>query len=321
MENPRAIIVSGSDSGYFWLLKGLVQSLQAGPFARRLALGVFDLGLTAEERAWLEAQGATLATPAWEVDFPGRERAPGFFRGFFARPFLPRYFPGHDIYVWLDGDTWVQDDSVLPWYLHAAASGRLAMVPEADRSYWTSFKPPKLWGQNQKCFAWGFGLKAGYRLGRNPILNAGTFALAADAPHWQRWAETHRRMLNRRRAPWHGDIAKDFAFFLSDQTALNHVAFGQRQKHTLLPALANWFCGKGTPMWDETRGMLIEPNEPYAPLGIVHLAGKGMKERIWTLDTLQGGKVTSRLTWEAVQDLRAQSSSLPSFPAVAGMTK
>ncbi|MGH6976466.1 MAG: hypothetical protein ACREED_05505 [Stellaceae bacterium] len=33
--------------------------------------------------------------------FPRLDRA--------AFPFLRRYFPGYDVYLWLDGDTWVQD--------------------------------------------------------------------------------------------------------------------------------------------------------------------------------------------------------------------
>ena len=225
-----------------------------------------------------------------------------------ARPYIPRYFPGYDQYMWIDADAWVQDDSVLPWFLTAAARGQLAMVPELDRSYWTMFKPPKFWGQNQKAFAWGYGLKAGYRLGRNPILNAGVFALAADAPHWKRYGDHHREALLRRRwfaKPQSEDYRMNL--FISEQTALNRVVFGDKLPHTLLPAVCNWFCGKGTPQWDAERKVLVEPNAPHAPLGIIHLAGKGMKDRVWTLDSLQGGSVTCKLTWSEVAALKQKS--------------
>ena len=294
-----AIICSAADAGYFPLLKGLVDSLAAGPVSRRLPLGILDLGFTAEQRAWLASRGVLLREPGWDVDFPGRDQAPSHYRAMTARPFLPRHFPGWDYYLWIDADAWVQDDRVLTVFLDEAARGRLAIVPEMDRGYWTMYKPPKLWTQNHKAVAWGLGVHAGYRLGRNPILNTGVFALAADAPHWALWAAAHARMLNRRRRlpPYRDD---PFNFFIAEQTALNTVVFGEAQPFGLLPATANWFCGKGTPKWDAARRMLVEPHPPYQPLAIIHLAGAGMKERVWTLDCLDGGTVSGKLTREEV---------------------
>ena len=304
LNGRKTIICTAADSGYFGLLEGLVRSLAAGPFTASLPLGILDLGLTPDQQTWLRGQGAILVAPDWDVDFPGRSHAPTHYRAMTARPFLPKHFPGFDLYQWIDADAWVQDDSVLPYFLRAAAQGKLAIVPELDRGYWTSFKPPKPWGQNQRAFAWGFGLRTGYKLGRNPILNSGVFALAADAPHWPLWAEAHKRMLNRRRrkTPFASDR---FNFFIAEQTALNYVVFGNRQPVSLLPATCNWFCGKGTPQWDADRAMVVEAHEPHSPLAIIHLAGAGMKERIWTLDSLQGGSVTCRLTYEEVAAVRA----------------
>ena len=300
--SPAALIVSAADAGYFPLLKNLVESLAAGRFSRGLALGILDLGFTADQRDWLRGQGALLAEPGWDVDFPGRAEAPGHYRAMTARPYLPRHFPGWDLYLWIDADAWVQDDRMLPVFLDEAARGRLAIVPELDRGYWTMYKPPKLWTQNHKAFAWGFGARTGYRLGRNPILNSGVFALAVDAPHWRLWAAAHARMLQRRRrrAPHQGDA---FNFFIAEQTALNYVVFGDRQPYGLLPATANWFCGKGTPKWDAGRGLLVEPHPPYEPLSIVHLAGSGMKDRLWSLETLAGGTVSCKLTRQEVRGL------------------
>ena len=56
-------------------------------------------------------------------------------------------------------------------------------------------------------------------------------------------------------------------------------------------------------MWDEERMLLVEPHPPFAPLGIVHLAGRGMKERIWDLPVLQGGTLRTRLRWEDIAAL------------------
>jgi len=296
-----ALICTAADAGYFELLRGLVLSLKAGDFAHALPIGVLDLGLTKAQRGWLAGHGARCVEPGMDVEIPW-PGVPDHYRGLAARPHLPRYFPGHPTYLWIDADAWVQDESVLRHYLAAAVGGRLAIVPELDRGYWTAYKPPKLWGQNQKAFAWSYGLRAGYRLGRNPILNVGAFALRGDAPHWALWAEAHRAAIRRFRL--RGRSAANLQFQLSEQTAMNYVVFRLRQPFTLLPATANWFCGKGTPAWCADRRMVVEPHAPHTPLGIVHLAGKGMKERVWRLPVVQGGEVETLLTWDAVAALR-----------------
>jgi hypothetical protein len=241
--------------------------------------------------------------PGWDVDFPGRARAPAYYKAMTARPYLPKHFPGYAVYVWIDADAWVQDDSVLEFFVNGARHGQLAIVPELDRGYWTIHKRPKFWGQNQKAFAFAYGMWAGYRLGRNAILNCGAFALAGDAPHWRLWAEAHARALNRRRFGVHGP--HQLKFRLTEQTALNYIVFAERAPATFLPAYCNWFCGKGTPAYDAARRRLVEPHQPHQPLGIVHLAGKPMKDRIWDLATLDGGTIRTKLTYEAVRALGA----------------
>jgi hypothetical protein len=300
--HPSTTVVSASDAAYFDLVKGLVLSLRSRAEGRALALSVFDIGLTATQRAWLVDQGAVLREPEWDFDFPGRARIPTYFKALAVRPAIPRYFPGHQIYFWIDADVWIQDHGALRVFIDAAAAGRLAIVPEIDRSYWTIHKRPRLWGQNQRCFAWAFGLRAGYRYGRHPILNAGIFALRQDAPHWALYGAALRRALTRRRFAlrpprW------NLSFALAEQTALNYVVFADHAPATFLPARCNWFCAKGTPMYDPERRVLVEPNAPYDPLGLVHLAGKGTPERRWSLATPQGGAVECKLTYEDVRAL------------------
>jgi len=303
MQDSRSItIVSAADSRYFYLLQELVRSLKARPRAAQIPLSILDIGLTAEERRWLEGQGAVIVVPEWEFEFPGRDHIPIYFKALAARPSLPRYFPGYQVYLWLDGDTWVQDDSVLSIYCDAAYRGKLAIVPEIDRGYWTIHKRPRLWGQNQKCFAWAFGWRAGYEYGRHPILNAGIFALHRDAPHWQLWGAALRRVLTRRRWARPSKLW-NFYYSLGEQTALNYVVFADGAPVAFLPAYCNWFCGKGAPAYDTEHRMLVEPEPPHRALGIIHLAGEGMKDRRWRLCTVQGGEVETLLTYEAIAAL------------------
>jgi hypothetical protein len=63
-----------------------------------------------------------------------RNRQPHL-RAITARPFLPKYFPGHETYLWMDADTWLQEWYPIDWYVAAAADGRLAIAPQVDRAY------------------------------------------------------------------------------------------------------------------------------------------------------------------------------------------
>ena len=308
-RGPSVTIVTAGDAGYLGLLTDLLVSLRRGLGDRLPPLSILDIGFTDAQRESLKREyGATVVPLGWDLAYPVRAHAPNSFKVLAGRPHLPQHFPGYDIYLWIDADCWVQDADVLELFIRGAARGELAIVPEIDRGYWTIHKRPKFWGQNQKAFAWAFGLREGYRYGRNAILNAGVFALRGDAPHWRLWSENYAYALKRFHISpraYEGNIS----FFLADQTSLNRAVFVQGAPATLLPAYCNWFCGKGTPMFDNARNLVIEPHEPHRPLGIVHLAGAGMKERVWSLKTLQGGSVETRLTYSAVQALPAATTA------------
>jgi hypothetical protein len=296
----KPTIVTAADAGFFALLMDLLASREASPRARAIPVQVLDVGLTEEQRALLAGRGVAVVEPGWDPAVPWVRELPRYFQALYARPFLPRYFPGFDVYLWIDADAWIQDEAVLAHYLGTAAAGKMAIVPEVDRGYWTLYKAPKLWTQNHKAFAWAYGLDAGYRLGRNPILNGGVWALAAEAPHWRAWQAALEKALGRRRR---SPSTSNFYFHIAEQTAQNYIVFHDRLPTTFLPAYCNWFCGKGDPMWDEERGVLVEPHAPHTPLGIVHLAGKGVKERVFKLATLHGGRIETRLSYSAIQTL------------------
>ncbi|HYX03531.1 MAG TPA: hypothetical protein VE963_15680, partial [Reyranella sp.] len=132
--SERTIAITGGDAGYFDLIKDCIGSLRATPEGRALALGVLDCGLTEQQRAWCRAEGAELVGPGWDFQFPGRDRLGDGYKALTARPFLPRYFPGFDLYFWIDGDCWVQQGDAIALFLAAARTGALAVAPEIHRS-------------------------------------------------------------------------------------------------------------------------------------------------------------------------------------------
>jgi len=260
MPATNPLIVSGADSAYFELLQGCVRSIRDKPQGRKIALGILDVGLGASERQWLEQQGAKVAAPGWDMDFPDRDQTPRYKQAQYGRPFIPKHFPGHDLYLWIDADAWVQDWAAVDLFFRAAADNTIALVPEIDRSYRNFFHA---WEEFHGVIGEGyraiFDEPLAERLTRQPLLNNGVFALGATAPHWRAWADTLRAALQRSRNQ------------LVDMTSLNHVIYEQKLPAHFLPAWCNWIAHHAEPRRDTARAYLSEPNLPYQKLGIVHL--------------------------------------------------
>ncbi len=81
-----------------------------------IALGCFDLGLTEAQKSWLTARRVELVTPEWSFGLSDADGVPLPFKAILSRPLLPRYFPGHDVYMHMDADAWVQDWAAVELY-------------------------------------------------------------------------------------------------------------------------------------------------------------------------------------------------------------
>jgi hypothetical protein len=285
------LISSGADAAYFPLLRDTVLSIIAQ--RRDVAIGILDFGLAAEERVWLEERVTHLVRPGWDIVFPQRDKTPEARQAQLSRPFLRRHFPGYETYLWMDADAWLQDWRAVELYLAAAGREKLAIVPEIDRAYKRHYKRPKLLGRTLawKCYREAFGWRVADRLGRNPIVNCGVFALHHDAPHWDAWA----RVI--------GQVAQRTRFFYIEQTALNYVIFSERLPVNFLPAYCNWMPGDAAPAFDAARGRLVEPYAPHEIIGVIHLAGEAAKSHTFRLRCLDGGALETTLRYSATRAL------------------
>ena len=98
------IIITAANAEYFELAQGTIESIRQKPQGQGVSMGFFDLGCTPEQLQWLEEQVDIIKQADWEFDFPGRNEAPEYLKGLLARPWLPKYFPGFEIYLWIDAD-------------------------------------------------------------------------------------------------------------------------------------------------------------------------------------------------------------------------
>lgn len=133
----RLLLATASNDAYMPLLRSLLASLKPFIIEPLFAnIGCLDVGLNTENRTWLRAQNVHVVEPQWDLPVdPQLRRSSPHLRAQTARPFLREYFPGYDMYLWMDCDTWVQERFAVDWLLHAARDGTLAIVPEWDRAY------------------------------------------------------------------------------------------------------------------------------------------------------------------------------------------
>ncbi|MGE0700390.1 MAG: hypothetical protein AB7O57_14935 [Hyphomicrobiaceae bacterium] len=282
-----SILVTGGDSAYFPLMREMIGSVRSHPAAAGIALGVLDCGLAAAEVDWCRGQGAAVVEPSWDVALRPDLPVPPSFRALTARPYLRRYFPGFDTYLWLDADVWVQDWRAAELLMTAAHLGDIAIVPEMHRSY-RNFRDTRddFEQANGRGYADAFGSETAHRLIRMPLNNAGVFAIASGSRTWDVWAavldEAARRSVN-----------------MIDQIALNVAIYDRGLREARLPATCNWIAHLATPAWDPGRNLLVEPDPPYEPIGILHmtLATKWAPSLELPLANGTGGTIARSLRW------------------------
>lgn len=278
-------VVSAADSSFFDLLQGMVCSLRDQPQGRGIKLYVFDLGLSAAERRWLIVRGATLRAPLVE-SFGSGLALP--LQALLSRCRIPELFPGHEIYLWIDADAWIQRWDAVETYVQYAAQAGFAITPETDPAY----DRDSVAAAHGASFAM-FDVPSLDSLSAGPV-NAGVFAGRADAPHWQEW---------RRRIEAHiGKTHDSYLLFLLDQTALCLACTQSPLRTALLPPQCNWLCHFALPMVSSDGTTLLRPLPPHEPLGIVHQAAH-TKRAFFPLRRPVGGGVSRPLGYQAPSQL------------------
>ncbi|HEX3996532.1 MAG TPA: hypothetical protein VHX39_35640 [Acetobacteraceae bacterium] len=283
-SDPRVLLVSASDQRFFNLLRGMLQTLQPESGSAQYDVACFDIGMTESQREWLRAFPARIARPEAHFGIEAQRHNPALL-SFLARPFLRDYFPGYDIYVWVDSDLWFQDPTVLDRYIAGASALGFAITHESEHAY--RFQP-RLFGWTAKHFLLGYGVLMGSWLLSRRHLNAGFFAAHADAPHWDAWANRYEAAINRT-----GSLVPHDQFALVQ--ALHTVApEGSALPVTWLEPSCNWIVDRGPPMWNDTLGMFCKPYSPYEPIGVLHLAGPG-KSSVYDVRRTSGGLFQTRI--------------------------
>lgn len=291
----RAIIVTSCDSKYFPLAKGLVRSLlestdwppmfkhhttfsikyreeaegiPGGPDRGfEVSFGVMDGGLEPEEVHWFESRGCIVIKPVMKmfVSRPPYEQPHDHMVGFVERYRLPEIFPGHEVYMWMDADTWVQDIAAVDGYLRRAAAGFFPIVAEVDRHVAFNEQHKQITaGWSLGNYVKYFGEDTAVSLSKMPMLNNGVFAAHVDDTFWKTWTSAMRFALSR------NGYKPEFGV---DQIALNFAVYTNPAVRLYpMPLTSNWMVTHAMPVQREGMGStLCEPLWPHNPIGIIHL--------------------------------------------------
>jgi hypothetical protein len=259
MEKSIALIFA-ADEKYFHLLDGLLASLELQSVPARFHRCLFDLGLSSAQANAIRRRVDQIVTPDWAIDFPERDNAPRWFRAMVNRPFLPKFFPGFDVYLWLDVDGWLQDGKCLERFVHAASEGDVAIVPERfgppiaytrrlpdNRLLVQELSEQTIRANLANCYRDSFGPEYAAHA-EGPVRNTGAFAIRADSKAWEAWQEQIR--IGLRGGPKH---------VLVEQMALNIAFITGSATARDLPFICNWNVATNHPVLDVSRPALVDP--------------------------------------------------------------
>lgn len=273
-------IITAADSRFFEFLCGLIRSLQDKSAGRSYKLYVFDLGLTDTQRIWLKTQGASVVTeldPLWHHEWPRH------YSVFLSRSRLPSILPGHEVYLWIDSDAWIQSWEGIDLFITGALEDGFAVAPDIDAAYNRDI----IFSLHHDSYAI-FGENYVIALKNGGGVNAGVFAGRHDAKHWSVWRELIETNIK--------SIPSQNAIFLFDQTALGITTQYCGLKTTLLPAKCNWMCHIALPKVSENGAILLNPIYPYDPLLIVHMTAQ-TKWILFSLSCPDGTELSRKLDY------------------------
>lgn len=264
----RICFVSGGDKNYYPLLLEWIASLRRFPESAGMDIAILNAGMTKDQVDHLRQAGHIVKDAQWPCPLPkwkirGRE----FLKACVARPYIPDYFPGYDIYFWMDSDTWVQDWAAIELFLKGAETRKICVTAQVDRAYPRTARVKWLgrWPWKVRSFYFSnakkaFGFKLAKELHTRHVLLAGAFALHKDATHWTRWQVLMKQALKRGR------------IFTAEQLSLGVLCHLEGYEKEILPAYAHWLC-EFKPLWNTVESTFVEPYLPHQRIGILHLSG------------------------------------------------
>ena len=265
----KTIIITGSDRNYFNYLNLLCSSLKNKNIFLECDLGIFDAGLTEDQKKKVLKYTDKIVEPDW--NFEKNFEAKNWKKLLNVRPFLKNYFPGYDVYIWMDADM-ISLSNKFVRSIHQVFENtdkEICVCNEIDNSYINkekdkSFK--KIIGKFYKINGWVYknnykylGSKIADKLLGKPLINAGFFALRAESLIWDVWKEIYKKIVENN---------NDEYCLSMDQSSLNSVLYNYLEKVNFFDTKFNWLNKNSLPIIKNKK--FCKPLYPYEEIEIMH---------------------------------------------------
>lgn len=265
----KVAIIFSCDANYFPLAKGLVLSLrQFGIPNADISLNLVDVGCAEEDLAWLERHGVRhvrFSIPDY-YNFSPDVTIKSHYGSLLCRPFMPSLFPDHDIYLHIDSDMWVQEESCLYDYITICRDNpeKVVITPCVDYSYLHDYeKTASQINAIYRMYNAMYGDEIGRNLYARPILSCGMFAIRNGHPIWEQWLDQLRVTFNQ---DYHFESDKPAA----EQLAFNYLLYTHKC-FIPLSATHNYQCHAGAAVRSGHSGKVVVGIPPWESIGILHL--------------------------------------------------
>lgn len=273
MTTERVVVVTGFNHRHFELAEDMAESFRAAYGDRyTLAAAVYgEVEIPTQLRSKFD-----LVVDVSHLG-PGFDDSLGYFFAFAClKARLPEIFPGFTLYAWIDADCWFQGNESLPRILDGASQAEISIHPEYD-IHFTHMPTPsdrtlKIYQQNE-------GKNMNAMPLRMPMLNAGVYAMRPNSRVWRMW---HAELLQLKTRHERGE-----SVYFSDQIPLHKVIYTQGVRLSPLRTVDNWLAPLCMPMLHMPTRCLRAPTPPHEMIGILHLAGKNIKDQIFQINGTQ----------------------------------
>ncbi len=277
-------LITGGDSKYFNLINELCESLDRLK-DKNIKISILDGGLSSEQVNFFQSKNINVIDPGWpNTEAEAKAGNKKFLRVELAKANLDRIFPNAEYLFWVDADAWFQNTTALDIVRVVIKKNKLAIVSQASRLQSRHMSVKKIFGPLYllKNILYKNANKA--KLPRKivnqlicrPTLNAGIFAIAKNAPHWDRLRY------------WQQILIKDnrISLFTTTQLALGIISYHEELGYEALPEICNYM---GPYRWSTDLNLFVDYYAPYEVVSIIHMVAQdemrdNRKHRIKIID-------------------------------------
>ena len=291
----KTAIISGCDNNYFNTYLNLYNSLIDNKCFKYADLCFVNISVSENNLKKISKNIKKIIEPDWDFNFKFKTR--DWKKVLTIRPFLKKYFPGYDTYIWLDADTWVQTHEFINDFVEVSKNKKVSIVPEFDINYEINrekysfnkiiFNFYKVKGWSYKNLKKYFDQKTFNKLLQKPILNAGVFSIPGESIIWDLWADEYKKIVE--------NSTDDYCLNM-DQASLNKILYDNLDLVNFFNSEYNYLIKNSLPFINKNNFFCIK-DYPFNKIKILHLTQIN-KNELYEIKTIDGNKVKKNFQYE-----------------------